>query len=85
MPLASVSLEVAQGIHAAFDATVLGALDPTNAMAAKKSAGGTAPERITEQIAHVRARAAALSARAAEVPSLESLRDAIAAAPIGEA
>lgn len=82
VPLASVSLEVAQGIHAAFDRAVLDALDPTNAMAAKKSAGGTAPERITEQIASVRARAAALSGRVAAVPSLESLRAKIAAAPL---
>lgn len=82
VPLASVSLDVARGIHPAFDRAVLDALDPTNAMAAKKSAGGTAPERIAEQIAQVRAHAAVLKSVAEGVPSLDALRRRIGEAAL---
>ena len=61
---------------------VLAAVDPRNAVAAKKSAGGTAPERVDEQIAWVRAGAEELANKAASVPSLDDLRRAVAAEAI---
>jgi len=78
--LADVPLERAKAIHPSFDADVLAVLDPRLAMAAKKSAGGTAPERVDEQIAHIRGAAAKLAEQAAKVPAFDDLRSAIDAA-----
>ncbi len=80
--LASIRLEDAQKIHASFDAGVLAALDPRVAAAAKKSAGGTAPERVEEQIAFIRTAAGELAAKASAVPSLDQLRRDVEAAAI---
>jgi len=75
--LAKVSLDAAKAIHPAFDATVLSATDPRVAVAAKKSAEGTAPERVAEQIAWVRAAAHELSYKVSDVPPLTTLKKAI--------
>jgi argininosuccinate lyase len=80
--LAKVSLDAAKGVHAAFDASVLSAVDPRVAVAAKKSSGGTAPERVEEQIAWVQAAATTLRYKAESVPTLDELRRAIEAEAI---
>lgn len=82
VPLARVELEDARRLHPAFDASVLAVVDPRAAVAAKKSAGGTAKERVDEQIAWVRAAAEQLAANAASVPSLDELRRDVEAEPI---
>lgn len=81
-PLAEVDVEAARSVHPAFDAEVLRVVDPRVAVAAKKSEGGTAPERVDEQIAKARALAGALEARASAVPSLDDLKRAIEATPL---
>jgi argininosuccinate lyase len=80
--LANVSLGDARDAHPAFDADVLAVLDPRHAVRAKKSAGGTAPDRVDEQIGHVREAAARLVQIAEAVPSLDALRTAIAREPL---
>lgn len=80
--LREVKVEDARSIHAGFDGDVLSVADPKVAVAAKKSAGGTAPERITEQIAFVRATAKELAALADKIPSLDDLKKAIEAEAI---
>ncbi len=75
--LVRVSLEDAKGIHAAFDASVLAAADPRVAVAAKKSSGGTAPERVEEQIGWVNAAANELRYKAESVPTLDDLKNSI--------
>jgi argininosuccinate lyase len=80
--LASLTLEDARTAHPAFDADVLAALDPRKAVAAKKSLGGTAPERVEEQLAFIRMAAEELAARAMAIPTLDSLRKRVEAAPI---
>jgi argininosuccinate lyase len=82
VPLASVSAADAARIHPALDAEVLAVLEPSRAMHAKTSAGGTAPPRVREQIADVRSAAAALRARAESVPTLDVLAGRIAAEPL---
>ena len=77
--LAKIGVAAAQAVHPAFDAQVLAVTDPRVAVAAKKSSGGTAPERVNEQIGWVRAAAQELQYKADSVPSLDQLRDAIAA------
>lgn len=83
IPLRSVELAAAQTIHAAFDADVLAVIDPRVAVAAKKSTGGTAPERVEEQLAWIRAAAIELGYKGDSVPSLDDLRAAIAEEAIG--
>ncbi|MBN9166702.1 MAG: argininosuccinate lyase, partial [Myxococcales bacterium] len=75
--LASIGLEAAKSINSAFDEAVLAVIDPRIAVAAKKSAGGTAPERVEEQIAWVRAAATELGYKASSVPTLDDLRRAV--------
>lgn len=76
-PLASIGAETATSIHPAFDASVLAVVDPRVAVAAKKSSGGTAPERVDEQIGWIRAAAAELGYKASNVPSLDDLKRTI--------
>jgi argininosuccinate lyase len=80
--LAKLPLADAVGVHAAFDADVLAVLDPRVAVRAKKSLGGTAPERVDEQIGAVRAAAYELSYKVGNIPPLEALRARIEAAPL---
>jgi argininosuccinate lyase len=82
VPLSSLSLEDARTAHPAFDADVLAALDPKRAVAAKKSQGGTAPERVEEQLAMLEAAAKALASTAATVPTLDALRTKIGASAL---
>ncbi len=78
-PLTQITLAEAQAVNPLFDASVLAVLDPRVAVAAKKSAGGTAPERIDEQLGAVRADAYELETKAVDVPTLAQLRAAIEA------
>ncbi|HVJ94232.1 MAG TPA: argininosuccinate lyase [Labilithrix sp.] len=80
--LANVGLDAAKSVHAAFDASVLAAVDPRVAVAAKKSSGGTAPERVEEQIGWVRAAATELGYKASSVPTLDDLRRAVEVEPV---
>jgi argininosuccinate lyase len=82
VPLATVALSDARNAHPAFDEGVLAVLDPRHAVRAKKSTGGTAPERVDEQIAHVRAAATKLETIAESVPALDALRQAIGREPL---
>lgn len=81
--LARIGLDEARTVHPAFDANVLAVLDPRAAVAAKKSSGGTAPERVEEQISWVRAAVTELGHKASSVPTLDELRRAVEAEPIG--
>jgi argininosuccinate lyase len=80
--LAKVTVDDARSVHPAFDASVLSAVDPRVAVAAKKSAGGTAPERVDEQIVAVRAAASKLASEADAIPTLDELRRRVEAEPI---
>lgn len=73
VPLASIGLDDARAAHASFDAESLAVLRPENAIAAKRSVGGTSPDVIGPQIAHLRAVAHELQSSASEVPTLASL------------
>ena len=77
--LTQISLADACAIHPSFDASVLEVLDPRVAVRAKKSAGGTAPERVDEQIGAVQAAAYELSYKVGSIPALEQLRAGIEA------
>lgn len=80
--LSQISVEDARAVHAAFDAEVLAARDPRVAMAAKKSAGGTAPERVEEQIGWIQGAIAMLGDKIALAPQLDELRRGIEAEAI---
>ena len=77
--LAKIPLADALTIHASFDAAVLSVLDPQVAVRAKKSLGGTAPERVDEQIAAVCAAAHDLGTKASDVATLAKIRAGIEA------
>ena len=77
-----MTVDRAKTVHAKFDAAVLAVLDPVKAMEAKKSAGGTAPERVSEQLAWISSEVFSLSERVSQVPKLDDLRDQIASAAI---
>ena len=79
IPLTQITLAEAQAVSPLFDASVLAVLDPRVAVAAKKSAGGTAPERIAEQLGALRAEAYELESKAVDLPTLAQLRVGIEA------
>jgi argininosuccinate lyase len=82
IPLGSVPLDVARTVSEAFDASVLAVLDPRVAVAAKKSSGGTAPERVAEQIGWLRSAQFELSCKVENVPTFEILKQALEAEAI---
>ncbi len=79
MSLARVPRDLARSIHQAFDDDVLAVLDPRVAVAAKKSPGGTAPERVEEQIGWLRAAQYELACKVENVPTLEELKRSVEA------
>jgi argininosuccinate lyase len=81
-PLANVTLEAARAISSAFDEGVLAVLDPRQAVLAKKSAGGTAPERVREQLSWIRAAHSELADKAASIPELVALSKNVAASTL---
>jgi argininosuccinate lyase len=66
-------------VHPACDAECLAVLDPVKAMRAKTSQGGTAPERVKEQLASLATSASDLEARARSVPDLDRIAETIRA------
>ena len=79
IPLGKVPLEMARAVSEAFAPDVLSVLDPRAAVAAKKSAGGTSPERVDEQIGWLRAAQFELSEKVSNIPPLEELKRQIEA------
>jgi argininosuccinate lyase len=73
---------VAQAAHPLLDEQALAVLDPRVAVRAKESLGGTGPRSVLAQIETLIASAEALSYVASTVPSLASLADGIASAPL---
>jgi argininosuccinate lyase len=80
--LTGIDVAAARSVHPGFDASVLAVVDPKVAVRAKKSSGGTAPERVDEQISWVRAAATELGYKASSVPTFADLRRAIEAEPL---
>ena len=80
--LAKIDLASARTVHASFDEAVLAVADPRVAVAAKRSSGGTAPERVEEQIAWVQAAVTELGYKAESVPTLDELRASIVDEPL---
>ena len=83
LPLAKVTLAQAQSIDFRFDAQVMVAIDPRRSAARKTSAGGTAPERVDEQIAQIRDAAKGARKVANEIPRLDDLLDRLIAGKNG--
>jgi argininosuccinate lyase len=77
--LTQITATDAARFHPALDTDALAALDPDRAMRAKQSQGGTAPERVREQLAVLRDNAKKMCARADAVPSLDAIAEAIRA------
>lgn len=75
VPLAKVTMELAREVDPAFTPEVLRAADPFNAVAAKKSAGGTAPEAVMAQVAALREAGDKAMRDAQSVPRLADLFD----------
>ncbi|MCL2723155.1 MAG: argininosuccinate lyase [Polyangiaceae bacterium] len=82
IPLSKVSLADACAIHPSFDEGVLAVLDPRVAVAAKKSAGGTAPERVSEQLVTIDRKASELARKAEGIPTLDALKTRVESAAI---
>jgi argininosuccinate lyase len=72
----------ARQVHPALDAQSLDALDPATAVAAKESPGGTGPRAVDAQIAWLRQRATALSAKGEVHGSLDVLARRVFAEPL---
>jgi argininosuccinate lyase len=72
----------ARQVHPALDAQSLDALDPATAVAAKESPGGTGPRAVDAQIAWLRQRATALSAKGEAHGSLDVLARRVFAEPL---
>ena len=71
--LSRVPLATAQGVDPAFDAQVLAAAQPAQAVRAKESAGGTGPRSVERQLAWISDKAAALAKVAQATPRLDAL------------
>ncbi len=75
--LTAMTTEDARTVHPAFDATVLAALDPEAACAAKESLGGTGPRALDQQLAALEHDCDALERTIAAIPSLDSVVKAL--------
>lgn len=73
LPLAQVTLEMAQAIHPKLDADVLRSADPRRSVERKANAGGTGPASVERQVLELRNHAARARAAADAVPRLEAL------------
>jgi argininosuccinate lyase len=71
--LAGVPLAIAQSVDAALDATTLGVLEPTGAVARKVSEGSTGPASVEKQLVALLDQSTAFSARAEKTPRLTQL------------
>ena len=77
LPLAKVTLELAQSVDPRFDAEVLKSADPRRAVERKANAGGTGPASVEKQIAELKSHAARARAMADAVPRLATLFDSL--------
>jgi argininosuccinate lyase len=77
LPLAKVTLELAQSVDPRFDAEVLKSADPRRAVERKANAGGTGPASVEKQIAELKSHAARARAMADAVPRLAALFDSL--------
>jgi argininosuccinate lyase len=79
VPLAKATLEIAREVDPAFTPEVLVAVDPFNAVGAKKSAGGTAPEAVRSQLQALRDAARQTREEASRLPRLAALFETLSA------
>jgi len=77
VPLAQVTLADAQAVDPAFDRDVLACANPLSSIGRKLSVGSTGPAAVDAQIGSVREAALVAAARAAKVPRLATLFDAL--------
>ncbi|HEX8539487.1 MAG TPA: argininosuccinate lyase [Cystobacter sp.] len=77
LPLAQVTLELAQSVDARFDAEVLKSADPRRAVERKANAGGTGPASVEKQLVELKSHAARAREMAKAVPRLATLFDSL--------
>ncbi|MFY0577556.1 hypothetical protein ACN28S_27450 [Cystobacter fuscus] len=77
LPLAQVTLELAQSVDARFDAEVLKSADPRRAVERKANAGGTGPASVEKQLVELKSHAARAREMARAVPRLATLFDSL--------
>jgi argininosuccinate lyase len=80
--LRAIDLAAARAIHPALDAQALRALEPSAAVAAKESFGGTGPRAVDEQLRSLAEKASALAAKAQAQGTLDGLAQRIFAEPL---
>lgn len=73
LPLAKVTLEMAQAVHPQMDAEVLRSADPRRSVERKANTGGTGPASVERQIAELESHATRAREKAASVPRLSAL------------
>jgi argininosuccinate lyase len=73
LPLARVTLELAQAVDPRLDAEVLRSADPRRSVERKANAGGTGPASVEKQILELKSHAARARAMADAIPRLEAL------------
>jgi argininosuccinate lyase len=71
--LRSATLELAQSVDPAYDASILSVLEPSGAVARKASAGSTGPAAVEASLSIIETQAKVLAERAAQVPKLTTL------------
>jgi argininosuccinate lyase len=77
LPLAKVTLELAQSVDPRFDAEVLKRADPRRAVERKANVGGTGPASVQKQIAELKSHAARAREAAHAIPRLETLFESL--------
>ncbi|MGV3625890.1 MAG: argininosuccinate lyase [Archangium sp.] len=71
--LRAATLELAQSVDPAYDASILSVLEPAGAVSRKASAGSTGPAAVDATLAALSTQAKELSAKAEKTPSLAGL------------
>lgn len=77
LPLAKVTLELAQSVDSRFSAEVLKSADPRRAVERKANAGGTGPASVEKQWVELKSHAARARKMANSIPRLSALFDAL--------
>lgn len=80
--LRAATLELAQSVDAAYDASILSVLEPAGAVARKASAGSTGPAAVDATLASLTTQAGELAAKATKVPKLGDLFAKLQAATV---
>jgi argininosuccinate lyase len=73
VPMAGVSLELAASVDPALDAKTLEVLEPSGAIARKRSEGSTGPESVEKQLKALTDQSTELLRRASKIPRLAQL------------